>query len=86
MLLIAGFAGWWGVSRHVNYLGDFLQAFALGASCGSTHLLPWYYFLFLTCIFINRIPRDEARCRGKYGRTWERYCEKVRWRVLPGVL
>lgn len=79
-------SGWWGFSRHANYLGDLMQAFATGAACGFTNFIPWAYFLLLASIFINRVPRDEARCSRKYGKTWLTYCDKVRWRLIPGVL
>ena len=78
-------SGWWGFSRHANYLGDIMQAVALGLACGSFHFLPWAYTFFLSSLIINRIPRDEARCRRKYGKNWATYCAKVRWRLLPGV-
>ncbi|CAF9918953.1 MAG: hypothetical protein HETSPECPRED_003894 [Heterodermia speciosa] len=78
-------SGWWGFSRHANYLGDLMQAFALGLACSSTQFLPWAYTFFLSAIMINRLPRDEARCRRKYGKDWRTYCAKVRWRLLPGV-
>lgn len=79
------FSGWWGFSRHANYLGDIMQAVALGFACGSFHFLPWAYTFFLSSLIINRIPRDEARCQRKYGKNWATYCAKVRWRLLPGV-
>ena len=80
-------SGWWGFSRHANYLGDLMQAFAMGATCGSTHLIPWMYTVFLaTLLLFNRVPRDESRCERKYGKYWQQYTEKVQWRLLPGVL
>lgn len=78
-------SGWWGFSRHANYLGDLMQAFALGFACGSSQFLPWVYTFFLSSLIINRLPRDEARCRRKYGKNWALYCDKVRWRLLPGI-
>ena len=78
-------SGWWGFSRHANYLGDLMQAFALGFACNSSQFLPWAYTFFLSSLIINRIPRDEARCRRKYGEDWAIYCERVRWRLIPGI-
>lgn len=78
-------SGWWGLSRHANYLGDLMQAFALGLACNSTHFLPWAYTFLLSSIIINRLPRDDARCRRKYGKAWVAYCKKVRWRLIPGI-
>lgn len=78
-------SGWWGFARHSNYLGDLMQSFALGFACSSEHFLPWFYTFLLSSMIINRLPRDEARCRRKYGKAWAVYCSKVRWRLLPGV-
>ncbi|KAL9131306.1 MAG: hypothetical protein Q9217_000741 [Psora testacea] len=78
--------GWWGFSRHANYLGDLMQASAMGAACGTMHLIPWLYTFFISAVLINRVPRDEARCSRKYGKNWQAYTDKVRWRILPGVL
>ena len=78
-------SGWWGVARHSNYLGDLMHAFSLGLACQSSSFLPWAYTLFLTSLIFNRLPRDEARCRRKYGKAWATYCGKVPWRILPGV-
>lgn len=79
-------SGWWGFSRHANYLGDLMQAFAIGAACGSFHFIPWAYTILLFSILLHRVPRDEARCSRKYGKIWSTYCEKVPWRMLPGVM
>ena len=62
-----------------------MQAFALGFACDAALLLPWFYTFLLSSIIVNRIPRDEARCRRKYGKDWAVYCEKVRWRLVPGL-
>ena len=78
-------SGWWGFARHSNYLGDLMQAIALGLACQSTSILPWAYTFFLTSLIFNRLPRDEARCRRKYGKAWSAYCDLVPWRILPGV-
>jgi len=40
------------------------------------------YFLIL---LVHRERRDSAMCLAKYGKDWERYCERVRWRMIPGV-
>ncbi|KAK2810228.1 hypothetical protein FQN50_003198 [Emmonsiellopsis sp. PD_5] len=78
-------SGWWGVVRHANYLGDLFISFSMCATCGITHLLPWTYALFMTTILVHRCYRDEKRCAKKYGKTWDDYCAKVRWRIVPGI-
>lgn len=78
-------SGWWGVSRHANYLADLMQAFSMCATCGFTHLLPWSYFIFMFVLLNHRALRDEKRCRAKYGKNWERYCELVPYVLIPGI-
>lgn len=79
-------SGWWGFARHANYLGDLTLALAMGLACGLTDLLPWSYTFFIAAILANRVPRDEARCSQKYGKNWQTYCAKVRWRLIPGII
>ncbi|KAH7412849.1 ergosterol biosynthesis ERG4/ERG24 [Cadophora sp. MPI-SDFR-AT-0126] len=76
--------GWWGLARHVNYVGDLVMAYAMCATCGLENLLPWTYAIFMTILLIHRSWRDEERCAKKYGKGWEAYCEKVRWTMIPG--
>ncbi|RGP79779.1 7-dehydrocholesterol reductase [Fusarium longipes] len=78
-------SGWWGVARHSNYVGDLLQAYAMCALCGTEHLLPWTYAIFMTWILWHRCYRDEKRCSMKYGDQWKEYCSLVKWRMVPGV-
>ena len=78
-------SGWWGVSRHPNYLPDLVQAFAMCACCGFTHFLPWSYFFFMGILLYHRAGRDEKSCRKKYGDKWEEYCTQVPYRLVPGI-
>jgi delta14-sterol reductase len=41
--------------------------------------------LYFAVLLIHREMRDEEKCRRKYGKDWEKYCEIVRWRIWPGV-
>jgi 7-dehydrocholesterol reductase len=81
-------SGWWGVVRHANYLGDLVLSYSMCAAAGwnlGGVLLPWSYAVFMTVLLVQRCVRDEERCRGKYGGPWEKYCGKVRWRLVPWV-
>lgn len=78
-------SGWWGVSRHANYMADLMQAWAMCATCGFTHFLPWSYFFFMSVLLYHRSLRDEKRCRSKYGKHWEEYCRQVPSRIIPGI-
>lgn len=77
--------GWWGLARHANYLGDLILAWAMCATCGFHHFLPWSYFFYLFALLSHRARRDERRCKNKYGRHWEEYCEAVPHLLIPGV-
>jgi protein-S-isoprenylcysteine O-methyltransferase Ste14 len=78
-------SGWWGVARHLNYLGDWIMALAWCLPVGSAHPLPWFYLVYFTILLVHRERRDHEVCLSKYGTAWETYCRKVPWRIVPGV-
>jgi len=78
-------SGWWGISRHMNYTGDLLLSLAYSLACGLDYFFPYFYFVFLSILLINRCLRDEARCSKKYGKAWQEYCSKVPYRLIPYV-
>ncbi|KAK7409141.1 hypothetical protein QQX98_008691 [Neonectria punicea] len=78
-------SGWWGIVRHANYVGSLLYTLAACMTCGTDHLFPYTEFIILAFTVIHRCFRDEARCRQKYGETWDEYCQIVKWRMIPGV-
>ena len=78
-------SGWWGIARHANYLGDLMMAFAMCATCGFNHVLPWSYFIYLFVLLHHRAVRDERRCSSKYGKNWQEYCKLVPYLIVPGV-
>uniref|UniRef100_A0A0K8SIV7 7-dehydrocholesterol reductase n=2 Tax=Lygus hesperus TaxID=30085 RepID=A0A0K8SIV7_LYGHE len=78
-------SGYWGIARHLNY--DFELALTLcwslpGVGLG---LPPFFYFIFLFCLLVHRVFRDEEKCSRKYGLFWDKYCEIVRYRMIPYV-
>lgn len=78
-------SGWWGLARHMNYTGDLILSLAYSLACGTTHLLPYFYFFFLLTLLVHRCLRDEDRCRNKYGVHWNEYCARVPYRLIPGI-
>jgi protein-S-isoprenylcysteine O-methyltransferase Ste14 len=78
-------SGWWGLARHLNYFGDLLMGLAWCLPAGFAHPLPYFYIVYFLILLIHRERRDHAMCRQKYGRDWEAYCRKVRWRIVPGL-
>ncbi|CAA6667569.1 unnamed protein product [Spirodela intermedia] len=78
-------SGYWGLSRHCNYLGDLLIALSFSLPCGATSVVPYFYPFYLLVLLVWRERRDEARCSQKYKETWAEYCRLVPWRILPYV-
>ena len=83
-LLISGF---WGMARKINYLGDILIAISQSLPCLNCggYLLPWLYPIYLTILLLHRAMRDNERCKEKYGKFWDEYCNKVRYVMIPGI-
>lgn len=78
-------SGWWGLSRHANYLGDLMMALAWCLACGVGHVVPYFYFLYFAPLLIDRERRDDRHCAKKYGADWDRYRARVKWRIVPFV-
>jgi delta14-sterol reductase len=82
-LLVSGF---WGVSRHVNYLGEFLMATGLTLALGYPgHIGPWLYPLYYVALLVPRQIDDDRRCAEKYGPLWTDYTKRVPYRIIPGI-
>jgi protein-S-isoprenylcysteine O-methyltransferase Ste14 len=78
--------GYWGMSRHVNYMGEVLMATAIALSVGYPgSIWPWLYPLYYVALFIPRQIDDDARCAEKYGPLWKEYVRKVPYRIIPFI-
>jgi delta24(24(1))-sterol reductase len=77
--------GWYAWARKIHYTADTTMALLWGMSCGFGSLLPYIYFAFFVTMISHRASRDEARCRQKYGATWDKYLKAVPYRFIPGV-
>nr|XP_030872128.1 delta(14)-sterol reductase LBR isoform X2 [Gorilla gorilla gorilla] len=78
-------SGWWGFVRHPNYLGDLIMALAWSLPCGFNHILPYFYIIYFTMLLVHREARDEYHCKKKYGVAWEKYCQRVPYRIFPYI-
>lgn len=81
-------SGWWGLSRHINYLGEITQAFALALpgylTTGS--YIPFVYPIYYILLFVPRQIDDDKICEEKYGKdVWDEYISKVKYRIFPGI-
>jgi protein-S-isoprenylcysteine O-methyltransferase Ste14 len=81
-LLLSGFWGW---SRHFNYVGDILMALSWSLPCLFGSALPYFYPIYFAVLLIHRERRDHRFCSKKYGADWTRYCERVPYRIIPGI-
>lgn len=80
-LLINGF---WGLSQHINYLGEILMASGIALSVGYPGILwVWLYPLYYVLLLFPRQRDDDRLCSEKYGELWERYTDKVKYRIIP---
>ena len=56
-----------------------------GEARGWGMLITYFYVIYFAILLIHREMRDEEKCMRKYGKDWDEYQKKVRWRILPGV-
>lgn len=82
-LLVNGF---WGLSRHINYLGEMLMATGIVLCTGHYTLIwPWLYPLYYVALLLPRQIDDDKRCALKYGPLWVEYKKRVPCRIIPFV-
>ena len=79
-------SGFWGVARHINYLGEILMATGLTLVLGYPgRLLVWLYPLYYVGLLFSRERADDRRCAQKYGDLWQEYARRVPRRIIPWV-
>lgn len=52
---------------------------------GFSSVLPYFYPVYFFVLLAHRTSRDNAACRLKHKAAWERYCQRVPHRIIPGV-
>ncbi|KAK9455435.1 ergosterol biosynthesis ERG4/ERG24 [Dipodascopsis uninucleata] len=77
--------GWWGISRHINYFGDWLMSISWCLPTGFSSPVPYFYCLYFAVLLIHRETRDDAKCSHKYGDDWKEYKRRVPWKIVPYV-
>ncbi len=78
--------GYWGLSRHINYLGEILMASGIVlAVCHPMLLWPWLYPLYYVLLLFPRQIDDDKRCALKYGTLWSEYLKRVPYRIIPYI-
>ena len=78
--------GFWGLSRHINYLGEILMATGLTLALGHPGTWQaWLYPLYYVALLFPRQYADDRRCAEKYGPLWAEYVKRVPYRIIPFV-
>jgi len=78
--------GYWGASRHINYLGEILQACGIALSSGYPLVwMVWLYPLYYIGLMFSRQADDDKVCKAKYGDLWDVYKKKVKYRIIPFI-
>jgi hypothetical protein len=54
-------------------------------NAGFDHVIPYFYAIYFSILLIHRDLRDGHACHKKYGKDWDKYCEIVRWRIIPYI-
>jgi protein-S-isoprenylcysteine O-methyltransferase Ste14 len=76
--------GLWGASRHINYLGEIIQAVAVALATGYFGIwMVWLYPIYYVALFLRRQADDDKVCRAKYGELWDEYTTKVKYKIVP---
>ncbi|MEW6433944.1 MAG: DUF1295 domain-containing protein [Myxococcota bacterium] len=76
--------GFWGLSRHINYLGEILMATGLTLALGHPETWQaWLYPAYYVALLFPRQYDDDKRCAEKYGPLWQQYVKRVPYRIIP---
>ncbi|EPY38125.1 delta24(24(1))-sterol reductase [Angomonas deanei] len=78
--------GFYRYGRKIHYTVDLSMALLWGCACGFDSYIPFFYASFFFSHLVDRERRDEARCRAKYGKMWDKYCELVPYKFIPGII
>eukprot|EP01116_Phalansterium_solitarium_P002853 TRINITY_DN1316_c0_g1_i1.p1 TRINITY_DN1316_c0_g1~~TRINITY_DN1316_c0_g1_i1.p1 ORF type:complete len:382 (+),score=-59.41 TRINITY_DN1316_c0_g1_i1:61-1206(+) len=78
-------SGFWGISRHINYLGEILMAIGIAIPGGLHSWVPWLYPLYYVVLLFPRERDDNSICKIKYGAHWLEYEQLVPYRIIPYI-
>jgi len=78
--------GFWGASRHINYLGEIIQAIAVALAAGYFGIwMVWLYPAYYIGLMLSRQADDNKVCKAKYGVLWDKYTKKVKYKIIPFI-
>ncbi|CAH6721666.1 delta(14)-sterol reductase [[Candida] jaroonii] len=77
--------GWWKLSQHINYFGDWLIGLSWCLTTGFNTILTYFYIFYFAGLLIHRQMRDDEKCSEKYGESWVEYKRQVPHKIIPYV-
>lgn len=77
--------GWWKLSQHTNYFGDWLIGWSWCLPTGFQTPLTYFYVIYFGTLLVHRQRRDEAKCSAKYGDAWVEYQNQVPYKIIPYI-
>lgn len=77
--------GWWRLSQHINYFGDWLIGLSWCLTTGFSTGLTYFYVIYFASLLIHRQIRDNEKCAAKYGEAWAHYKQRVPYKIIPYV-
>jgi protein-S-isoprenylcysteine O-methyltransferase Ste14 len=78
-------AGFWGITRHINYTANVMFGFGYGLATGGPLYSVATAGLYISNFVLNAIPGIEKYCHEKYDDRWAEYELDVPWRLIPGI-
>ncbi|KAJ1911201.1 erg24, C-14 sterol reductase [Mycoemilia scoparia] len=79
-------SGWWGMARHINYTGDWFFGLAQCLATGFETPMTYFFAAYFLVLLLHRNSRDEHKCRHKYKKDWDVYCERVPYLFIPFII
>ncbi|EGV60758.1 erg24, C-14 sterol reductase [Yamadazyma tenuis] len=75
--------GWWKLSQHINYLGDWLIGLSWCLATGFNTPLTYFYAVYFASLLVHRQVRDDEKCASKYKQSWDEYKARVPYKIIP---